>query len=182
MRGKVLGLGLWVLVASAGCGTGWRTPPDLTAADTAMIFAAALDTIRQGGSVRFHSDGVIWVMGTRAAQRDAPLKPVSDAVWDQFTTRLPQALRAGPEEELFECPPGEEVMMPGNGCPIRGNGVITTFEGLEVKRNKRATLLIFLVHSAEDGRWTQMIGEEVQMSRAENNAWEVTLLRHFMET
>ena len=85
-------------------------------------------------------------------------------------------------DDLFLCPPGERVMMPISGCPIRDDGVIAR---LGVPRMEGDTAVVWgsVTQSGTDGErtWTWMEGLELVFLPGDGR-WDLVGVRSRIET
>lgn len=99
-----------------------------TASDSVQLYVATLRILIDSLAPQTSSDRPIWIR-LRAFSRDSapehPLQP-SATQWGEISRAFPTARRAGPPDSLFLCPPGVELRLPGQGCPIRGDGIVTS--------------------------------------------------------
>jgi hypothetical protein len=148
----------------------------LTAADSAAIRIASLralsDSVFRGGT-----DRVIWIRARKTPRRPAdtvtPTVPSAGefrAIRDSF----PGARLVPEDTELFECPPGREVIMPSSGCPVRDNGVIVTFEAIEATDSTVQTG-IRVMASSGGGRMTWAEGFSQVFGR-DGTGWKLLIM------
>lgn len=96
--------------------------------DRPEIAVAVLRAVADSIEVPMTPDQRLWLRewateGPAGWNRVAVPEPVVDAIRAAF----PRAVLTDEYPELFLCPEGEEVRMPGNGCPIRDGGRIVSF-------------------------------------------------------
>ena len=147
----------------------------LLPADTAALFVVALDTIRTTMWQPFSREDTIWLRPDRdwlRPDRDRQGHP-SSVTLARLVERFPALTLVEEAEQLFECPPGVEVRMPGQGCPIRGGGRIVRFGRIVVEDEGTVRLRLSIIHSADDGSWTQLLGQEVRLIRTVDGLWVV---------
>ena len=141
----------------------------LLPADTAALFVVALDTIRKTMFLQpFSREDTIWLRPDRDRQGHP-----SSVTLGRLVERFPALTLVEEAEQLFECPPGVEVRMPGQGCPIRGGGRIVRFGRIVVEDEGTVTLRLSIIHSADDGSWTQLLGQGVRLIRTVDGLWVV---------
>ena len=140
----------------------------LLPADTAALFVVALDTIRKTMGQPFSTEDTIWLR----PDRDRQAHP-SSVTLGRLVERFPALTLVEEAEQLFECPPGVEVRMPGQGCPIRGGGRIVRFGRIVVEDEGTVRLSLSIIHSADDGSWTHLLGQEVRLIRTADGFWVV---------
>jgi len=170
MSKLILGLGCAVVVAVARpTGVGAQASTPLNSADSAAIFFTALDSVRQSMWRPFGEDAVIWLRG----RRDSPVETPSAAVMSELRQHFPSLEFVSSSADLFECPPGLQVQMPGQGCPIRDGGRIVSFGAPEQDPSGNVTLWLFVTHSSEDAAWTQLFGRQLRLTRDARGGWRI---------
>lgn len=124
-----------LLVGLAGCVN--RDSVELTAADSADIYITALQQLEvEFPELTLDSAPRLWVIGVRE-EGGQNLRPLSSQVWDRMAEEWPQAETASELQDVMECPPGKIVGMPGDGCPIREEGIIVWFHPLVKEGDSR---------------------------------------------
>ncbi len=172
----ILGIGLFPRFAAA------QEPPILSPEDTAAVWAAAFDTLREESSPTFDADVLLWVRTAPYWDLTASNSPPSDRVWSGLLQRFPQAEYAEPAEDLIDCPPGVKLKMPGNGCPIRGGGRIIQFKTISSASSEDVRVRVYMVHSAADARWTQWFGMEVKVGWQSGSGWAAREIVWYLAT
>ena len=104
----------------------------LSAADSVEIRTAAIlatiDTLRAA-----ESSTPIWI---RVADDTIGLRSSTKRIESDVRRRFPRARIAPSQSELYQCPPGVELRMPGTSCPILENGIVVDVGTIRIIRNQ----------------------------------------------
>ena len=137
------------------------TPRD----STEVIVAAVLATLDTFGIEP--RTAPVWISFQHTGSR-------MNSIVRRINARFPFVRAAAAVRELFTCPSGVSVQMPGQGCPIKDDGVIADIGELKFEGDSVA-LEISVIRSA--GRLTWATGHTVIVSRRAGS-WRVTRTKH----
>ncbi|MEQ9399903.1 MAG: hypothetical protein RJQ04_12145 [Longimicrobiales bacterium] len=159
-----------LLLVCAACSAPWHVDGQqiLAGSDTAQIWTVALQT-HFSTFEGLHNTDRLWLSGWHGPD---VLRPLSSFVTARLQEAFPEAESVDPGDELFACPPGQQVRMPGRGCPIREAGRIVTFFAIATVEDGHVQTGVSVTRSAPDGSWTSMLTVILQLRR-EPSGWTV---------
>ena len=141
-----------------------QAPGLISASDSVVVWTAALDTVAKSLNVERHQ--VLWLQPTP--------HPPSATVVRGVQSLFPNMRVNDSEAELFLCPPGRTLTMPGTGCPIRENGAILRLRTIKAATQDEVSVTVSFVRSNQEGDRTWLTAQEVLLARTVDGRWQVS--------
>lgn len=185
---------LWTAVALTlsavgGCQQA-LTGADPNADDEVLIYGAIVRSLMERADLRNASAGRIWIPAHYVANERHDPAPIPSTLREGLVRDVSEVRWVGDWQniftDLFACPEGISVRLPGQGCPIVEDGVIALLGELETRGDGSVEVVAELIESVwsrEGGASTWSNGYRIRVGRVSSSAgWSVTDVSHIWES
>jgi hypothetical protein len=161
---------LWLLSGQIGLSSAnAQTITGLTAADSAQLRVKVIRVLLDSIPSSWTESTRLWV--SRPWRYDKGKKEVEELdftapEWSAIARQFPTAIKVGWRGEVFLCPPGKVVRMPGSSCPIQESGLILAVGKIQLEPDGNVQTSGQLVQTTRGHTWAEELGMRFVLDEA----------------